>query len=121
MSVLDHRTPLDPATVLADGTAVAVRPARMRDLDAVRSLAGREGIVCDDLELARLLRSDPSERLILCATTRGETGESVIGIGVIELRRGVTMPSLVLVDPGHGGLLARWLVDGLLECASTAA
>ncbi len=121
MSALDHRIPLEPAIVLADGTAVSVRPARPRDLDAVHSLAVREGVFCDELELARLLRSDPAERLVLCATTHDETGETVIGIGVIELRQAVTMPSLVLVDPVHGSRLAGWLVAGLLECAGAAA
>jgi hypothetical protein len=121
MSALDHRiTPARPAT-LADGTRVAMRRVRLRDLDALRGLAARAGIVCEDFELARLVRSDPGERLVLCATTVRERTETVLGVGVIELAGSATMPSLILVDPPCGRPLAELLADALLDRARAAA
>jgi hypothetical protein len=107
--------------VLASGASVSLRPARSRDLDALRSLAARNGIVCEDLELARLVRSDTASRLVLCATTVSDGAEQVVGIGVIELGRWSTMPSLVLVDPAVGEGLARLVADALIERARALA
>jgi hypothetical protein len=107
--------------VLASGASVSLRPARSRDLDALRSLAARNGIVCEDLELARLVRSDAACRLVLCATTASDGAEQVVGIGVIELGRWSTMPSLLLVDPAVGEGLARLVADALIERARELA
>ena len=114
--------------MLEDGTPVTMRRGRLRDLDALRCLAARSGIVCDELELARLLRSDPAQCLILCATTPVDTpsgsqggAETLIGTGVIELSGTATMPSLILVDPAHGTTLARWLAQALVHHARIAA
>jgi hypothetical protein len=115
MSALDQQTPVGPAVVLADGTVVTARPAARRDLD-------HQGVMCDDLELARLLRSDPAERSVLCLTTDpGAGAEAVIGVGVIELHSIATLPTMVLVDPVYGAPLAEWLVDVLVERARAAA
>ena len=119
MSALDHRSPVDRPDALADGTRVTMRRVRLRDLEALGSLAARAGIVCEEFELARLVRSDPAERLVLCAIELG--GDTVLGIGVIELGRSATMPSLVLVDPAAGRTLARMLADALIERARAAA
>jgi hypothetical protein len=121
MSALDHRSPVDQPDALPDGTRVSMRRVRLRDLDALHSLAGRAGIVCEEFELARLVRSDPAERLVLCATERVAGHEEVLGIGVIELGRSATMPSLVLVEPAAGRDLARRLADALIEHARAAA
>jgi hypothetical protein len=124
MSALDQQTPVDPAVVLADGTVVTARPAARRDLDQLHALAAHQGVMCDDLELARLLRSDPAERSVLCLTTRPDGGadaETVLGVGVIELHSITTLPTMVLVDPAHGRLLAQWLVDVLVQRARAAA
>jgi hypothetical protein len=107
--------------VLASGASVSLRPARSRDLDALRSLAARNGIVCEDLELARLVRSDAASRLVLCATIVADGAEQVVGVGVIELGRWSTMPSLVLVDPFVGDGLARLVADSLIEHARELA
>jgi hypothetical protein len=122
MSALDQQTPVGPAVVLADGTVVTARPAARRDLDQLHALAAHQGVMCDDLELARLLRSDPAERSVLCLTTDpGAGAEAVIGVGVIELHSIATLPTMVLVDPVYGAPLAEWLVDVLVERARAAA
>jgi hypothetical protein len=121
MSALDHQTPADGGLGLPDGTEVVARRGRSRDLEALRSLAALSGIVCDELELARLLRSDPTERLILCATTQVDGAEAVIGTGVIELGAGATMPSLILVDPAYGASLGGWLAETLVAQARVTA
>jgi hypothetical protein len=121
MSALDHHPAADHAATLADGMRVSVRRVRLRDLDALRSIAARAGIVCEEFELARLVRSDPSERLVLCATTVRDTGEVVLGVGVIELSGSATMPSLILVDPSCGRPLAVLLVEALIDRARAVA
>jgi hypothetical protein len=121
MSALDHRSSLGAAEQLSDGTPVSLRRVRLRDLDALSSLAARGGIVCEEFELARLVCSDPAERLVMCATTALDGTETVVGIGVIEIGRSATMPSLILVDPAHGGSLAGWLAESLVDRARAAA
>ena len=115
----DHRAP-PPGPVrhaLAGGAIVSLRPARPRDLDALRSLAARNGVVCEELELARLVRSDCATRVVLCASTPVDGVETVVGIGVIELGRWATMPSMVLVDPAVGTGLGQLVVDALIDRA----
>ena len=121
MSALDHHTATDHAETLEDGTPVAMRHVRLRDLDALRSIATRAGILCEEFELARLVRSDPAVRLVLCATTVRDGAEVVIGVGVIELLGSATMPSLILVDPPCGQPLAVLLAEGLVDRARAAA
>jgi hypothetical protein len=123
MSALDQKTPVDPAVVLADGTVVTARPAARRDLDQLHALAARQGVMCDDLELARLLRSEPAQRSVLCLTTHLDEGtgaETVIGVGVIELQSVTTQPTMILIDPAYGGPLAQWLGDVLVQRARAA-
>jgi hypothetical protein len=117
----DHRAPAPVRHVLADGTAVALRRARSRDLDALGSLAARNGILCEELELARLVRSDPSHRLVLCASTPVDGVQTVVGVGVIELGRWSTMPSMVLVDPSVGAGLGRLVAEALIGRARELA
>ena len=121
MSALDHHTAADHAPTLADGKRVAIRRVRLRDLDALRSIAARAGIVCEEFELARLVRSDPGDRLVLCATTVRDGAENVLGVGVIELSGSATMPSLILVDPPAGRPVAALLAEALIARARAVA
>jgi hypothetical protein len=97
------------------GPRVRLRPVRTGDLESLRTLAAKGGVYCEDLELARLIRSDPNTRMVLCATPVSGPSDAVLGIGVIELGHSVTMPSLVLVDAelteGLGGLIADALIE----------
>jgi hypothetical protein len=117
----DRRTPSPVRHVLADGTVVSLRRARSRDLDGLGSLAARNGILCEELELARLVRSDPSDRLVLCASTPVDGAQTVVGVGFIELGRGSTMPSMVLVDPAAGTGLGRLVAEALIDRARELA
>ena len=122
MSALDHHAAAaGHAVTLTDGTPVAVRRVRLRDLDALRAIAVRAGVVCEEFELARLVRSDPGDRLVLCAAAMRDGTEAVLGVGVIELSGITTMPSLILVDPVYGQPLAVLLADALIDRARTAA
>jgi hypothetical protein len=121
MSALDHHSATEPAVTLADGSPLAIRRVRLRDLDALRSIATRAGVVCEEFELARLVRSDPAERLVLCATTLRDGADTVLGVGVIELSGNATMPSLILVDPACGRALAGALAEALLDGARAVA
>ncbi|HEY3775122.1 MAG TPA: hypothetical protein VGL69_19105 [Solirubrobacteraceae bacterium] len=121
MSALDHHTAAEHAPAIADGKRVTMRRVRLRDLDALRSIAARAGIVCEEFELARLVRSDPGDRLVLCATAVSDGAELVLGVGVIELSGSATMPSLILVDPTVGRPLAVLLVEALIDRARAVA
>ncbi len=95
--------------VLPRGPRVCLRLARIRDLDGLQALLTGQGISIGELELARLVRSDPRVRLLICATALTKAGETIVGAGVIELDRGDREPSLVVVDgsltEGLGDLL----------------
>jgi hypothetical protein len=121
MSALDHHSAADHAVTLTDGTPLAMRRVRLRDLDPLRSIAARAGVVCEEFELARLVRSDPGERVVLCATTVRDGSETVLGVGVIELSGSATMPSLILVEPAYGRPLAVLLAEALVDRARAAA
>ena len=121
MSALDRHTAAAAVPALGDGTPVSTRRVRLRDLDALRGIAERAGIVCEEFELARLVRSDPGERLVLCATTVQDGAEAVLGVGVIELAGSTTMPSLILVDPACGRPLGMLLAEALVDRARAVA
>jgi hypothetical protein len=122
MSVdITHRAAVPASFALPRGPRVRLRSARSGDLDSLRTLAAKAGIVCDELELARLVRSDPQTRLVLCATAVDGAREAVLGVGVIELGRSATMPSLVLVDTELTDGLGRLLADELVARARTLA
>jgi hypothetical protein len=122
MSVdVPHRAEVAQSYALARGPRVQLRPARSSDLESLRGLAAKAGVVCDDLELARLVRSAPGSRLVLCATAGSGSQEVVLGVGVIELGRSLTMPSFVLVDTELTDGLGRVIVDALVERARELA
>ncbi|HET9124402.1 MAG TPA: hypothetical protein VFN65_05915 [Solirubrobacteraceae bacterium] len=121
MSALDHHTASADAPAFMDGTRVAMRRVRLRDLDALRAIAARAGILCEEFELARLVRSDPGDRLVLCATAVRGGVEVVLGVGVIERSGSTTMPSLILVEPAYGRPLADLLADALIARARAVA
>lgn len=114
---IDHASSLPGSHTLPRGPGVVLRPARLADLDDLLSLAAKAGIVCEELELARLVRSNPIRRLILCASGVVDDVETVLGIGVIELAASATQPSLLLVDTELTDGLGRVLADALVQQA----
>lgn len=101
--------------VLPRGPRVCLRLARVRDLPSVAQLLQSQGIEPDELELVRLMRSDPRRRLVICATALIGSAETVAGIGAIELDGGSDpTPSLLLVDDHVTDGLAQLLCDALV-------
>ncbi len=110
----------DPGALLArsyvipDGLRVILRLTRIRDLGAIEDLFAREGHGLTRLELARLLRSHPRERLLLCATALIGARETVVGFGAIGLDRADVSPTLVVTDSERAPGAASLLSDALL-------
>lgn len=91
-----------------------LRLARLRDLRGVEDLFAREGYGLTRLELERLLRSHPRERLLLCATALIGGTETVVGFGAIGLDRPGDSPTEIITDselaPDLGSLVAEALL-----------
>ena len=122
MSVdIDHGALTPQSYALARGPLVRLRLVRLRDLDSIRSLAAKAGLVCEELELARLVRCDLRRRLVLCATAIVDSAEAVLGVGMIELGRSATMPSMLLVDAELTDGLHAVLADALVGRARELA
>lgn len=114
----------DPGALLARSymlegdVRVTLRLARVRDLDAVADLFAREDHGLSRLELARLLRSHPRERLMLCATALISGRPAVVGFGTIRLGHDGVSPTLVVADNARAPGLAALLAEALLGRAS---
>jgi hypothetical protein len=99
---------------LPRGPRVRLRLAQLRDLPAITALLVAEGHEPDAFQLARVLRSDPRGRLVICATALIGSTETVVGVGEIELSGPAAEPAFVVVDSkltdGLGPLLRQALV-----------
>ena len=78
---------------------------------AIEELAAGRGVELDALGLARLVRGDPRQRVVICATALVRGSETVVGVGAIDVS--ATEPSLLVVDElvtdGLSGLLTAAL------------
>jgi len=99
--------------VLPGGRRVILRLARIRDLGAIDALFVREGHGLTRLELARLLRSHPRERLLLCATALIDGSDTIVGFGVIGLDRDTVSPTLIVTDTERASGLQSLLAEAL--------
>lgn len=108
----------DPGALLARsfalprGPRVRLRLARLRDLAAIEALVAREGGGPDELDLARVLRSDPRRQLAISATALIGSAETVVGFGSVGLDQPAPTPRLLVVD--------RELTEGLDELLRAA-
>lgn len=124
----------DPGALLARsfalprGPRVCLRLARLRDRAGIEALLeraterghGADGPLAaavpalDELDVARLLRPDPRQTLVLVATALIGTVDLIVGLGAIELggASSSTEPSLIVVD--------HELTDGLDELLERA-
>jgi hypothetical protein len=73
---------------------VRLRLPHRADADGVRALCARHGADCDPDEL---LRFDPRERAVICATAGIGAAETIVGVGAIRLCRGAE-PDVLLGD-----------------------
>jgi hypothetical protein len=98
---------------LAGRQRVVLRLARLGDLRGLEALCDRLGVSLGELELARLLRSNPRERLVICAMALKRSAEVVVGLGVIEIDHVERGPSLLLVDEDLSEGVGELLSDAL--------
>ncbi len=106
---------------LPRGPRVRLRLARSSDRPAIAALLRRLGLAPDELELGRLVRSDPRRRLVICATALIGSAETVVGIGAIELGRTAAEPDILFVDEHLTEGLAELLIAALTGRARTLA
>jgi hypothetical protein len=111
---IDSGALLSRSYALPHGPRVRLRLARRRDLPALAGLLAQRGVEASELELTRLVRFDPTERTVLCATAFVGGTETVVGVGAIELTADA-VPDTVVVDErlteGLGELLGAALTQ----------
>ena len=88
-----------------------MRLARARDEASLRVLVTRSGAACTELDIARLVRFDPRERMVVCALL--DTTDVVVGVGAIPLDS--HRPELLVVDEQLGEELEELLSFSLYE------
>ena len=98
------------------GPRVRLRLAWAGDLDATRTLLRRRGVEPTELGLRRLLRFDPSQRVVLCAFAPIDGAETLVGVGAIDLHAGAE-PDTLVVDERLAGGLSSLLGEALLARA----
>jgi|GEM_PF-3151941 len=108
---------------LADGTRIRLRLARAGDLSAIRELLSSEpGRLPAELDLVRLIHSDPRRRFVLCATALIDSRETLVGVGSIPLSRaGAPAPDLVVTDRRLGRGLRELVESALVGRAEAIA
>src|SRR5581483_6798624 len=83
---------IDPGALLSrtypldGGPRVRLRLAHHGDAPAMRELLAARGQDVGEVEMARLVRADPRERVVLCATAPLNGTEALVGFGALDLR-----------------------------------
>jgi hypothetical protein len=107
----DHAPLLAQTYPLPRGPRVRLRLATPRDASAIQALVERcAAAPTPHVDVAALVSFDPRDRVVICATALTASGETVLGVGVVDLD-GADRPML-FVD--------RELTDGLDELLSRA-
>jgi hypothetical protein len=111
---------------LPRGPRVRLRMARTRDEASIRALLAQHGLAPSDLELGRLVRFDPRNRVVICATALIGSRETVVGLGAIDLDDDrLRDPDTLVVDErltdGLGDLLVAALTGRANAIARTRA
>lgn len=92
----------DPGALLARsyelprGPRVCLRLVRSRDWAGVEALLDKAGVSASQIDIARLVRSDPRRTVVITATALVDGSERVVGLGALAVD-GVE-PSLLVVD-----------------------
>ena len=95
---------------LARGPRVRLRLAQSSDAEEIVALFALNGLEPDRLEVAKLLRSNPRERIVICATALIGSAETIVGVGAIQV--GSSEPDILLAD--------TMLTSGLPELLTSA-
>jgi hypothetical protein len=104
---------------LENGIRVRLRLARPGDQRPVARLLGHLGFDPEVPQLLDLVRFDPSERSVVCATALIGGAERVIGFGAVD-RTVDGAPATVVAEPDFGPELIRLLRGGLRARARLA-
>jgi hypothetical protein len=104
---------------LPEGTRVGLRLARARDEAPLKALLARAGAEYNDLDVARLVRFDPRQRMVICASQLFDGTELVVGLGAIWLDG--DRPELLVADDRLGEQLRALMSDSLRELARARA
>jgi hypothetical protein len=96
-----------------------LRLAQVRDVAAIEDLLRARGQEAQQLELARLVLSDPRERVAVCATALIGLRETVLGFGTIEV--GSSEPDLIVTNRDQADCLESLLARALLSRSATIA
>jgi len=91
---------------------VRLRLPQRADADGVRALCARHRADCDP-EL--LLRFDPRDRAVICATAGIGSAETVVGVGAIRLCRGAEPEVLIADDQAVAGALRAALAARIVS------
>ena len=95
---------------LERGPRVRLRLAQGRDREEIAALFALNGLEPDRPEVAKLLRSGPRDRIVICATALIGSTETIVGVGAIEV--GAAEPDILLAD--------TMLTSGLPELLTSA-
>jgi hypothetical protein len=108
---LDNAPLMAQTYPLPRGPRVRLRLARGRDQASIRELLEHCWVDHHQLDVGGLVRSDPRERAVICATTLLDSGEALVGVG--SMRVDGAQLELLCVDQrltdGLGDLLIRAL------------
>jgi N-acetylglutamate synthase-like GNAT family acetyltransferase len=108
---------IDPGALLSrtypldGGPRVRLRLAHLGDAPAMRELLAARGQEVDEVEMARLVRANPRERVVLCATAPLNGTEALVGFGALDLHGQVD--TLVIDERLAGEGLGTLLLEAL--------
>ncbi len=104
---------------LARGPRVRLRLAGSRDADEITALYALNGLEYDRLEVAKLLRASPRDRIVICATALIGSAETIVGIGAIQV--GASEPDILVADTMLTSGLPELLTSALVSRADAIA
>ena len=81
------------------------------DAPAIRALFARQGLEVDELDVARLVRSDPRRRAVICADTLVGPTETIVALGAIDLD--AATPDTIVAEAELREELSALIVDAL--------
>jgi hypothetical protein len=91
----------------------------MRDQRAIASFLSERGVASGELLAARLVTSDPQQRVVICATAFLGASETVVGVGSIHV--GEPAADMLVVDSELTDGLDELLTQALVRRAETIA
>ena len=104
---------LNHSTALDNGARILLRLPHTSDRGPLAELHERAGMVVDELELSRLLRVVPRERIAVCATSW--VGGTHALVGFASGRPGAVEPEVLLVAAPFAEQLGGLLTAALQE------